>query len=563
MIQTLIIENVALIEKATLEFDARLNCLSGETGSGKSIMLDALSFVFGGRAERSLIREGADFMRVKAIFVGLCDRHKEYLKQEYNIDCEDELFISRELDLKGKNTCKINGEVVPVAVIKKICSMLVDLHGQSEHIAILNNDYQLEILDLFSKTAEDKKVKLNELIDEINLIDQNIKALGGSEQEKSNLIDLYSYQIKEIEDAKITENEYENLTAEKKEMSQYEKINLALKSAYEASGKNLFTESAQDRLHEAIKFLAPISDINEHYGEILSRLKSVLIEVEDINETIVTDMRNNVFDEERFAYIDARLDTIKVLFRKYGGDYTHLMEYYHSTQEKLDNLLNSSERYNELTLKKEKLLERIDTLQDELTKIRRKASVELSKRMQAELITLGMPNARIDVAFTRISERYSRVGVDRAEFMFSANLGFELKPLNKVVSGGEMSRVMLAYKIVVASVDDISTIIFDEIDSGISGHIAQVVAEYMARLSMKKQILAVSHLPQICAMADRNIKVAKCVVKNTTHTTSSILEGENLLKEIARLMGVSENETGLKVSQELKNNNESYKQKLR
>ncbi len=563
MIQTLIIENVALIERATLEFDSKLNCLSGETGSGKSIMLDALSFVFGGRAERSLIREGADNMRVKVIFVALSDRHKQILRQEYNIDCEDELFISRELDVKGKNTCKVNGEAVPVAVIKKICAMMVDLHGQSEHLAILNNDYQLEILDLYSKSADGVIRQLNTLIDEINDIDKDIKALGGSEQEKSNLIDLYSYQIAEIENANVQDNEYEQLLSEKKEMTQYEKINLALKSTYDASCKNAFTESAEEKLNDAIRAVSGIADINEHYKELSERLRSVAIELADINDTILTDMRNNVFDEERYQYIDTRLDTIKSIFRKYGGDYNSLIEYYNSTNEKLNNLLNSNERYNELIDKKEKILTKIDSLQDELTGIRKDSSIDLSRRMQEELMTLGMPNARIEVAFNRIAERYSRKGADAVEFMFSANLGFELKPMNKVVSGGEMSRVMLAYKIVVSSVDDIGTIIFDEIDSGISGHIAQVVAEYMARLSRHKQILAVSHLPQICAMADTNIKVSKCVVNNTTHTISSVLDGDELLVEIARLMGVQTNATGLIVSAELKKNNELYKKNLR
>ena len=208
------------------------------------------------------------------------------------------------------------------------------------------------------------------------------------------------------------------------------------------------------------------------------------------------------------------------------------------------------------------MLDKIDLVQRELTEIRKKAAEELSQKMQAELVTLGMPNARSGVHFENISERYSREGKDQVEFMFSANLGFDLKPLNKVVSGGEMSRVMLAYKIVVASIDDIGTIIFDEIDSGISGQIAQVVAEYMARLSHKKQILAVSHLPQICAMADHNVKVEKLVFGDTTHTTSSVLTGDNLYAEIARLMGVSLNDVGITVSRDLKEKNDKYKEKI-
>ena len=238
MLQTLSIQNVALIDKATLHFDKKLNVISGETGAGKSIMLDSLSFVFGGRADRSLIRSNTNSMKVEAVFTDLSFKQIEYIKNELSIDCGDEFFLSRELDIHGKNICKINGELVPVAMVKKICLMLVDVHGQSEHLAILNNDYQLNIIDLFGK---DNFKILENLASEIEVykeIEKQIKDLGGSETEKQNLIDLYSYQIKEIEDANIRENEFEELTSEKKEMQQFEKINDALKSCLENSYKN-------------------------------------------------------------------------------------------------------------------------------------------------------------------------------------------------------------------------------------------------------------------------------------------------------------------------------------
>ena len=563
MLQTLKIENVALIDCLELHFDKKLNVISGETGAGKSIMLDSLSFVFGGRADKSLIRTGCNSMKVEAIFNNLTNKQINLIKDKFNIDCDAELFLSRELDLNGKNICKINGELVPVASVKKFCQMLVDIHGQSEHLAILDNDYQLKIVDLFSKSAENELIKLNEQIELLKNVEKQINDLGGSESEKQNLIDLYSYQINEIEQAKIEENEFEILQAEKKEMQQFEKINESLKNCYESISKSSFEQSVIDKINVAIKSMQTISNLNNNYEDLFNRLKSVLIEMQDIGDTTYDYLTNNVFDEERFNYVDNRLDFIKSMFRKYGGDYESLNQYYENIKVKLDNLINGQARYIELTNEKEKLLEKIDAIQERLSEIRKISAKELKIALENELKTLGMPNAKIDIEFSRINERYSSVGFDRVEYMFTSNLGFELKPLNKVVSGGEMSRVMLAYKIVVASVDDISTIVFDEVDTGLSGNIASVVAEYMARLSLSKQILAVSHLPQICAMADRNIKVKKYSDKVTTKTQAIELFGIDLYEEIGRLMGVEIDEKGIEVSRILKEKSNNYKNLLK
>lgn len=562
MLQTLKIENVALIDKVELDFDEKLNVISGETGAGKSIMLDALSFVFGGRADRSLIRTGSSHMRVEAIFNNLNKSHIQYINEEIGVLVGDELFLSRDLDVNGKNICKINGELVPVASVKKICQRLVDVHGQSEHLAILSNEYQLQIIDLFSKTANQYLLELNSLIERVKGIDAEIAKLGGSESEKQNLIDLYSYQIREIDEAKIKPNEFEDLTNEKKEMQQYEKINESLNSFYENIYKNSFSPSAIDSISQSLRSLQNIGSVNEHYKQIEDRLNSVLIELEDLSTTVLDDINKNVFDQNKFDEIDSRLDYIKTLYRKYGGSYEKLMEYYDDVATKLNNLINSAERYSELQEKKKDLLEKIDVVQDHLSDIRKKSAKELEQKMQKELQTLGMPAARIEIAFSKIDDRYSYTGYDRVEFMFSANLGFELKPLNKVVSGGEMSRVMLAYKIVVSSVDEIQTIVFDEIDSGLSGKIASVVAEYMARLSRQKQIIAISHLPQICAMADENIKVEKHSNSVTTNTLATYLEGEPLFIEIARLMGANDVDKGVIVSKDLKEKSNKYKMSL-
>ena len=563
MLQTLKITNVALIDSALLNFDKGFNVISGETGAGKSIMLDALSFVFGGRADRTLIREKENYMQVEAIFTCVLPKVKQFVKEDIGIDPEEELFISRRLDVAGKNVCKINGELVPVASVKKLCQMLVDLHGQSEHLSILDNDYQLNIIDLFSKTANEKLTTLAGLIDQVKLIEQQIKQLGGSNTEKQNLIDLYTYQINEINNAHIAEGELEQLQEVKQTMQQFEKINNALSLTQQLISKNSFIAPVVEQLAEAKKQLQGIANINTKFNELLNRVSSSLIELEDVSDALTNELNSNVFDEERFNYVDGRIDFLKQLFRKYGGSESAVLEYKNQTEAKLDNLINGEAKRKELLQNKDELVKNILLEQEQLTIIRKQSAKELAGKLQEELKTLGMPNAKIEVEFSKTEEEYTYTGADRVEFLFSSNLGFELKPLNKVVSGGEMSRVMLAYKIVVSGVDEISTILFDEIDSGLSGNIALVVAKYMARLSANKQIIAVSHLPQICAMADGNLKVEKFSDKTSTHTKiEPIIEVEQL-NEIARLMGVSLNENGLKVAKELKQDCNIYKQTLK
>ncbi len=558
MLQTLNIKNVALVDNATLNFDSKLNVISGETGAGKSIMLDSLSFVFGGRSDKSLIRTGENKMKVEAIFTGLSKSHNQFVKDQLGIECGEEMFLSRELDINGKNVCKINGELVPVAMVKKICLKLVDVHGQSEHLAILDNDYQLKIIDLFSKSADSFLIKINQYIEKIHSIDAQIKSLGGDEKEKQNLIDLYSYQIEEIANANIKPNEFEQLTEEKHTMQQFEKINENLQEFLSACYKNAYSNSAVENISTSEKLLNNLTDFGEKYSTLANRIKSVEIELNDINETALEILNNNVFDQERFDFIDSRLDLIKSLFRKYGGNYENMIEYLHKTKDNLFNLNNSAELYQKLHTEREQIVENLLQEQEKLTDLRKKTAKILCKKMEDELRTLGMPNAQLDIKFERIAEQYSSTGADRVDFMFSSNIGFELKELNKVVSGGEMSRVMLAYKIVVSEVDEIQTIVFDEIDSGLSGNIAMVVAEYMARLSKNKQIIAVSHLPQICAMADNNLKVEKHSAFGTTKTQATHLEGENLFAEIARLMGVAS--TNTTVAAELKQKCNNYKQ---
>ena len=562
MLASLHIQNVALIENAEINFGNNLNVISGETGAGKSITLDALGFVLGDRLDRTMVRTNADFMKVDAFFTCLSKTCVDEIFNETGINLSDgEALISREYNINGKTSCKINGEMITTSMLKKITVHLVDIHGQHEHQALLDNAYQLQILDNFSsKDIGDRLNKLNLLIDKVNEIDNKIKNLGGNKVEKQNLIDLYSFQINEITNANIYEGEFEELENRYKEMKSSEKISTGLNEILNAIDKNAYGESATDQLAVGEKLLYSLATFGEKYNNLAERLKSVSIELQDITSSIVEINSTLNFNEQEFETIDKRLDYIKTLFRKYGGDYESLQNYFVDITDKLGNLLNSEERYNELNKEKDVIIAQILGLQLEISKIRQKNAIVLQEQICEELKKLGMPNAKFIIGFEKISEPYSRKGNDFVEFMFSTNLGFEVKPLNKIASGGEISRFMLAYKIVINNLDNIDTLIFDEIDTGISGNIATVVAKCMGRLSRIKQMLVVSHLPQICAMADTNFLVEKSG-ETITKSNISMIKDSNLIKEIARLMGLMD-EKGLNFAKELKLEAETYKTSL-
>ena len=562
MLVNLKIKNVALIESLDIRFDNRLNVISGETGSGKSIMLNAMGFVFGDRLDRTLLREGADSMRVDAFFDGLGPNISSYIKDLTGIDVKDELVITREYYDTGKTVCKINNESVNTTILKRVSSRLIDIHGQHEHQSLMDNEYQLDILDMFSKgEIIPHLAKLNTYIDDLNEVKMQLDLLGGNLEQKQNLIDLYNYQINEIDSASIKDGEYEDILQQIKEMKSYEKISERLQDSYKCIAENAYTTPAVDLVAEASKQLILLQEFGEKYAELSNRIESVVVELDDISKTIADYISGGNFDAETLRQLDERADYIKDLFRKYGGDYESMIKYYDEISAKLDNLINSEARHKELLVKQEKLLYDIGDIQNKITEIRAKNSIDFANKIQSEIELLGMPNASVKINLSRRNELYTRKGQDWVEFMFSANLGFECKPLAKVASGGELSRFMLAYKIVVADLDEIDTLIFDEIDTGLSGRMASVVAECLAKLSRHKQVITISHLPQLASMADTNFRVEK-YSDTTTHTRLTEIRDRELYFEIARLMGVGENAQALQVAQESKYRCNEFKNKL-
>ena len=560
MLASIKINNVALIDNLEINFGDKLNVVSGETGSGKSIILNALGFVIGDRLDKSLLRENTEFMKVDAIFLQVSNSVCEKIKEIAGCETQDsEILISREFSINGKTSCKINGQTVTTSMLKNVASLLIDIHGQHQHQALLNNDYQLNILDNFCKNELINPLKeLNSNIDKLNEINSQLKQLGGNAQEKQNLIDLYSYQLNEIKNANISESEFDNLKARLNEMKESEKISTSLNDSIKDLDKNPYGQSASEQLNSAKKSLSILNNISEKYQSLTTRVESLSIELEDTIGEIYSILSSIEYDEQEFNQLDERLDYIKNLFHKYGGDYHNIQNYYADIELKLNNLINSEERYNELTLEKNNLLAQIENNCKVISNIRRKNALNLEKSLECELRKLGMKDAKFIIQFNKTSEPFTRLGYDYIEFMFSANLGFEPKPLNKIASGGELSRFMLAYKIVVNTIDQIDTLIFDEIDTGISGNIANVVASSMGRLAKTKQLIVVSHLPQICAMADDNFLVEKFTT-DITKTVLTKLDENGTYKEIARLMGIMDN---LDYAKKLKQQADEFKNTL-
>lgn len=562
MLASLHIQNVALIEDIEISFGANLNVITGETGAGKSIMLDALKFVLGDRLDKSIMREGANFMKVDAIFSNLSKDVSDNIEKLSGISVDEgELFISREYNITGKTVVRVNGELITSAILKKITSYLIDIHGQHEHQAILNQDFQLTILDNYAKSdLGDLLGKLNEKIDDISAIDAKLKLLGGNEIEKQNLIDLYRYQIEEIKNANLKDGELEELEARLKEMKSSEKISQNLNESIACLDKNAYQSSASEQIIQAKKMIGQLSDLGEKYAILSDRLSSISIELDDISSSIYELISNCNFDEIEFEQIDNRIDFIKTLYRKYGGDFVSVKDYFEKINQKLDILINSEQEYTRLNNEKEQLLKIVYELQDKITEIRKQNALDMQEKIELEIRNLGMVNAQFAINFDKSTEKYTRKGQDVIQFMFSANLGFEKRPLSLVASGGELSRFMLAYKIVVNNLDNIDTLVFDEIDTGISGNTASVVAKCMGRLSRLKQLIVVTHLPQICAMADTNFLVEKSG-ETITKSNISMIKDSMLIKEIARLMGLMD-EKGLNFAKELKLEAETYKNNL-
>ena len=539
MLKKLRLQNIALIDQAEIEFDDGLNVLSGETGAGKSVILDSINFVLGAKADKTMIRYGTQECLVEAEFLSNDEANK--ILSEYDIESDESLIIKRKFTSDGKGYIKINGETVTSGMLRKVTAHLVDVHGQSEHYELCKESSQLEVVDKYAGTEIlSIKEKLIPFIKEVKEIQTKLKEFGGSESERAIKLDVLKFQINEIESADIKEGEEDELLSLKEKIKNGEKIVNSLsgaKSALIDDGEGI------DCVVNAQRFMYQISGLSEEYLDISNRLDAVVEELNDI-DSLIDDLSDDLdFDEKTADEVEERLDTYKILKKKYGNSYEKIQNFYYEAQKECEMLLNFEENTKALNAEKENLDDKIYGLYKELNSARQKAAKVFSGKVVAQLTTLGMKNARFDVSFKDLPSKedmtYNANGIDGVEFLFSANLGEPLKPMSKVISGGEMSRFMLGMKSVICDLQDISTFIFDEIDTGISGKIAQTVAEKFAQISLNKQIIAISHLPQICAMSDVSFLIYKHEKGEKTYTEVKKLNDDEKVYEILRLIGGS------------------------
>lgn len=554
MLQSLYLENIALIEKLGIELFPGFNVLTGETGAGKSIIIDAVNFVLGERTSRDLIRNGAARAKVEAVF-SLNEGDAAFaaldaLGIEYD---GNELILSRELSAAGRNACRVNGTLVPVASLKSVSDTLVDIHGQHEHQALLDAENHISYLDAYCHA---ESLPIIEKIDVIvsRRSELMLKRNSGfaSEREREREMDMLRYQIEEIASANLEAGEEERLNAEKTVLLNAERIRTALETAHMAlSGAE--EGSALSAIDTARRSMRDIAALNKDYEALGDKIEELYYAAEDISFVLRDTSENVESDMQRLEEIEQRLKLISDLKRKYGRTVEDVIDFGKDAETKLNELENAEALAAELDAKLDKLKAEYNVAADELSKVRRAAGDRLKRDVLNELKDLGMAKAMFDVALSDASGGEPRKGGrETAEFMLSANPGEPLKPLERVASGGELSRIMLCFKSIFADNDRVPTLIFDEIDTGISGRTAAVVGEKMLGIAKKHQVICVTHLAQIAALADAHLMVRKYDDGKNTFVETRQLNEEEKVQRIAQMMdGESDSPSALTHAREL------------
>ena len=539
MITTINIKNIGIIDDLSIDLNQGFNVLTGETGAGKTLIIDSLGIISGGRFSKEMIRNGEDYSYIEAcIFM-----------PENELSVDGNIIVSREVYLNGRNLCKINGRLVTVSELKEFMKDIIDIHGQNDNQTILDKTSHIGYLDSFiGRDIKDIKKSYRELFNKYNEIKMELKNNYGDDKEKQRRLDLLKYQYNEIETINLKIGEDESLEEKRKLILKSEKITENLKMADEA-----LSEQTVDSINVAIRALEKIENIDNVYSNKLSELKGIYYDIQELSRDISTMNEDVNFDEEERNTIETRLDIIYSLKRKYGNTIEEILSYKDQLEKEIYEIENVDEINNKLKSELKNIEDQMTQLSIKMNKTRIDKSKELSEKINEELQDLEMRNARFNckVSFNENNE-FNKNGLDDVEFLICTNIGDEEKPLIKIASGGEMSRIMLAIKSVLADVDRVPVLIFDEIDTGISGKAAKKVGEKMKKIAKNHQILCITHLANIAAQGDYNYYISKEVENEKTKTKIQKLNEEDTIKEVARIASGDINDISIEHAKQLR-----------
>ncbi len=539
MLRELSIENLAVIEKASIAFDDKLNVFTGETGAGKSILIGGINAILGGRVSKDIVRAGTE----KAVVTGLFDDLPESVKAKLSDNgfaVDDELLLQRDIHADGKSTARINGRATTVAILRDIASELIDIHGQHDNRLLMDGDNQREILDSYGKNSG----LLSEYataFKEFSTLSRKIKEVSRKKTESLEKAELLRERLEELDRYNFSADEEETIKQKIEELRNAEYISENLYNAQTAISGDDDTDGAYSMLEHCKNSVSSLSETIPELDKLAERISDMLVELEDIREEIV--QRAPDEDEDTagmLGVLEERLSVILRLQRKYGTDLAQILENSEKWRNELYEIDNGDDIIEELTEKKKEAGEKVKRLATELTGRRKKAADELAKRISAELTFLDMPDIRL--VFDISQDKVTLSGMDKVEMLISVNKGEDLKPMSKIASGGELSRIMLAVKNVLAETDKLHTMIFDEIDTGISGRAAAKVGLKLHEAAENRQILCVTHLAQIAAMADTQLLIKKTSDEKRTYTGITKLDFEGRKREIARIISGDEND---------------------
>lgn len=553
LLSELSIKNFAIIEALSISFEKGLTVLTGETGAGKSIIIDAIHLLIGGRGSAEFVRHDEEKAEIEGLFQ-LDDHHPCYRKaMELGIEIEEGMVVlRRDISRTGKSVCRINGKLVTISTLREIGSTLVDIHGQLEHQELMDETRHLKLLDQFG--LEEISLSLEEYQQVFRRYEhtlQNLTSLSKNDQQTAHRLDLIQFQFEEIQKADLKLHEDEELVEEKRKLGNFERVFEAIQSSYNALNGE---QKGLDWIGMVMGHLEDAAALDSNYKETFETVSNCFYQLEDATHLLGNELEGLEYDPQRINEIEDRLNEINHLKRKYGKTINEIVEYAAKIEEEIETLLNKETHIDQLEKELASISNDLTLEAKQLTELRHKWAEKLTKLIHKELKELYMSKTVFEIRFELDSQHFTKNGVDYVEFYISTNPGEPLKPLSKVASGGELSRIMLALKSIFSKHQGVTSIIFDEVDTGVSGRVAQAMAEKIYKVAKDSQVLCISHLPQVAAMADTHLFISKVIKGGRTKTFVSPLKIEEKIKEIGRMIsGVEITDLTKKHAEELLN----------